>query len=83
MNNTAYNHWLHTQSEPNDSLKTTSYNHKSIGSIQKPLIPNADFKILVESLEAGDKDVLQIALSKFTLEPFQNQLAQSLHNKIK
>ena len=62
---------------------TTLYNHNTLGNAAKPLIPNIEFKRLIEALEAGDKTALPKVLEKYTLEHYQNRLAHSLHNEIK
>ena len=56
----------------------TLYNHKSLGSDLKPLIPNIEFKNLITEIESGNKEALPLALEKYTLEHFQKQLAERL-----
>jgi hypothetical protein len=54
---------------------TTLYNHNSIGTATKPLIPNAEFRAMVESVNAGDADISKWT-DKYSLEPFQKQLIE-------
>jgi len=54
------------------------YNHNTLGTGIKPLIPNLEFKLLHESLLRGDKEKSEEILSKYTLESYQKQVLESL-----
>lgn len=62
-------------------MATTLYNHNSLGTADKPLIPNIEFKNLIAQIESGNKEALPLVLEKYTLEHFQKQLAERLQNK--
>lgn len=59
------------------------YNHNTLGTETKPLIPNIEFKFLHESLLRGDKEKSEEILSKYTLESYQKQVVEPLLRKIK
>lgn len=67
--------WCESGDEP---IKTTLYNHNSLGTAEKPLISNAQFKKLIERVEAGDAAAGEKAKAAFTLEPNQLALLESL-----
>lgn len=60
-------------------MKTTLYNHKSIGTEDKPLIPNAVYKALITLLQHKDYDACNYILKNYTLHPSQ----LSLYNQTK
>ncbi len=64
-----------------DIPPTNLYNHKELGTKEKPLIPNKAFKLLCERIEAGEEGVLEKAKAAFTLEASQERLLQSLKPK--
>ena len=55
---------------------TSLYNHNTLGTKEKPLIPNAEFKALIEHLNSGDADISKW-MDQYSLEPFQKQMVQS------
>lgn len=59
---------------------TTLHNHKKLGSEEKPLISNVQFKKLMERVEKGDKEAATKAKEAFSFEPTQLNL---LNSKIK
>lgn len=59
-------------------METTLYNHNTLGTETKPLIPNIEFKLLHERLLRGDKEKSEEILSKYTLESYQKQVLESL-----
>ena len=63
-------------------MKTTLYNHNALGSADKPLIPNIEFKRLVEEIEKGNMSALPEALKKYSLESFQKQFVIHLQKEI-
>lgn len=64
-------------------MKTTLYNHKSIGTDDRPLIKNIEFKELCERIKQGDIDYYEECLAKFTMVKAQLDLCQYLiNNKI-
>lgn len=62
-------------------MKTTLYNHKSIGTADKPLIPNVVFKALLILIEHKDKDAYEYLLNKYSLHPYQIDLCNYLKSK--
>jgi hypothetical protein len=58
------------------------YNHNTLGTEVKPLIPNQEFKLLHESLLNGDKEKSEEILSKYTLESYQKQVLESLIKRL-
>jgi len=58
------------------------YNHNTLGTERKPLIPNLEFKLLHESLLKGDKEKSEEILSKYTLESFQKHIVEPLIKKL-
>jgi hypothetical protein len=62
-------------------MKTTLYNHKFIGSEEKPLIPNIEYKKMCEAIKNGDIDAFSEANKKWTMVPAQIRLAQQLIKK--
>lgn len=64
-------------------MKTTLYNHKWIGTEEKPLIPNIEFKKMIEAIKNGDIDYYTEVKDKWTMVPFQISLAEQLIKKQK
>lgn len=58
---------------------TTLYNHKPIGTNEKPIIPNKEFKKLCDFIRKGNKDV-SAWTDKWTLEKTQNNIVKGLLN---
>jgi hypothetical protein len=58
--------------------KTTLYNHASIGTDEKPLIPNIIFKILIEYAKKNDFITCDEILKLYTLVKFQTQLYENI-----
>lgn len=61
--------------------EVTLYNHIRIGTAEKPIIPNLEFKILCEKIKEGDVNAYQAAKEKYSLIPFQHQLIQTFINE--
>jgi hypothetical protein len=61
-------------------MKTTLYNHKHIGTDDRPLIKNIEFKELVERIKIGDIEYYNECLQKFTMVKGQLDLCQYLIN---
>lgn len=61
--------------------KTTMHNHKELGTAEKPLVPNAEFKKLCEAAKAGKLGVLQDAKQKYTFEKTQTSLLNQLYKE--
>lgn len=55
-------------------MKTTLYNHKAIGTDEKPLIPNVIFKSLLILVEHQDLEACEYILKNYTLHNQQMQL---------
>ncbi len=58
------------------------YNHVTLGTQDKPLIPNAELKALIESIEQGNTDV-SYWLDKWSLESYQKQVVKGLLEALK
>lgn len=54
--------------------ETTSYNHKSLGTKDKPLIGNAAFKKVMERIAAGETEIKVKVFESYTLTPEQTRL---------
>lgn len=52
-------------------METTLYNHKKVGSDDKPLIPNIIYKSLLTLLEHKDYEACEYILNCYTLTPYQ------------
>jgi hypothetical protein len=63
-------------------METTHYNHNTLGTETKPLIPNLEFKLLHESLLRGEKEKYEEVMSKWTLESFQRHIVEPLYKKL-
>jgi hypothetical protein len=61
-------------------LKTSLYNHKSIGSDEKPLIPNIIFKGLVFLITHNSEKDAKYIIKNYTLTEYQNNLISKLKN---
>jgi hypothetical protein len=60
---------------------TTLYNHNTLGTANKPLISNAEFKAMTESVKAGNSDV-SAWVDKYSLEHFQKQFIEAIINDL-
>ncbi len=61
-------------------MKTSLYNHKSIGSDEKPLIPNIIFKGLVFLITHNSEKDAKYIIKNYTLTEYQNNLISKLKN---
>lgn len=64
-------------------MATTLYNHNTLGTERKPLIPNIDFKRLHESLIAGEVELYERIIEVYTLESFQRHIVEPLYKKLR
>lgn len=55
-------------------MKTSLYNHKSIGSDEKPLMPNVVFKALMTLVRHRNFEDAEFLVNCYTLHPFNKQL---------
>ena len=62
--------------------ETTLYNHKKMGTDEKPLISNGQFKKLIERIEAGDATAADNAKKAFTLEATQLRILETKLNEL-
>lgn len=53
---------------------TSSYNHNILGTAEKPLIPNIEFKKLMELRRKGEVKECEKILEKYSLEFYQKQV---------
>ena len=60
---------------------TTLYNHRELGTKEKPLISNKDFKELCENARNGLLGKIQDAKQKYTFEPTQQKLINQLYSE--
>lgn len=63
-------------------MKTTLFNHKAIGTDEKPLIPNVIFKGLLTLVEHRDSEACEYILKNYTLHNQQMQLYEQLKGSI-
>ena len=63
-------------------LKTTAYNHEALGTPEKPLINNATFKLIVERIDKGEKEVYEKALASYTFTAEQKTMLDDHFNQI-
>lgn len=63
-------------------METTHYNHNTLGTELKPLIPNLEFKLLHESLLRGEKEKYEEVMRKWTLESYQRHIVEPLYKKL-
>jgi len=63
-------------------LKTTLFNHKAIGTDEKPLIPNVIFKGLLVLTEHKDQDACDYILKNYTLHHHQKQLYEQVKGSV-
>lgn len=63
-------------------MKTSLYNHKAIGTEEKPLIPNVVFKALLALVEHRDPEACEYIINCYTLHHHQKQLYEQLKEKV-
>ena len=61
---------------------TTHYNHSTLGTAEKPLIPNMEFKRMCESVRAGNPDISEWT-DKYELEMYQKRLIEQMIIQLK
>lgn len=61
-------------------MNTTLYNHKPIGTDDKPLIDNAEFMRVLILVQGGDTGAYNEAKSKYTIEPKQDKILTDIIN---
>jgi hypothetical protein len=66
-----------------ETPKTTAYNHKELGTKEKPLISNAQFKSLMERVRGGDVQAYTKAIETFSFESTQKSLLQTAIQTLK
>lgn len=70
-------------SDEKEVPKTTAYNHKPLGTKEKPLISNQQFKTACERLKGGEIDIYEKTLNAFTLDATQKTLFEKLKSQLK
>lgn len=55
-------------------MQTSSYNHNTLGTEEKPLIPNLIFKALLDAVIEGDDELAELILEEYSLESKQKQM---------
>lgn len=60
--------------EPIKPSQVSAYNHKSIGTVEKPLISNADFAFLFTQVESGNHKPYYEADKKYSFENKQRKM---------
>ena len=63
-------------------MKTTLYNHKAIGTDEKPLIPNVIFKSLLTLASHKDYEACEYILQNYTLHNDQRQMYEQTKTTI-
>jgi hypothetical protein len=61
---------------------TTLYNHIQLGTTEKPLIPNAHYKQMMDELRKGNTVPYLLYTKAFTLESNQKRMSEQLFNHI-
>lgn len=61
----------------------TKYNHNTLGTQEKPLITNQDFKLVHQSLQKGDVKMYEEYKEKYSFESFQKQILEEEYKKLK
>lgn len=59
------------------------YNHNTLGTKEKPLISNKDFKAVHESLQMGITTLYEYAKEHYSFESFQKQVLEQEYLKLK
>lgn len=57
-------------------MRITLHNHVYIDSEEKPIIPNLEFKKLVEEVKSGNYEAYEEAKERYSLIKFQRQLIE-------
>lgn len=63
--------------------KTTHYNHRELGTAEKPLITNTQFKQLMERIRSGEHLAYEKAIEIFSFETMQKNLLEQEIKKIR
>lgn len=58
------------------------YNHNTLGTEDKPLISNIQFRLLHESLQRGIKSMYEEAQKHYSFESFQRQVLEQEYLKL-
>jgi hypothetical protein len=69
------------EEEEKKEKKTTLYNHKELGTSEKPLIKNEEFKVLCEQVKSGNFSNLKEYKDKYTFEKTQQNLLNQLYSE--
>ena len=59
-------------------MQVTLHNHVRIGTEEKPVIPNIEFKILCEKARAGNTGYYKEVCEKYSLVPFQHSFVKQI-----
>lgn len=59
-------------------MNSSAYNHNRLGTDEKPLISNVDFKLLVDAIKAGNSQACKEIISRYTLSNFQQELLKQM-----
>jgi hypothetical protein len=60
-------------------MKTTLYNHITLGTEVKPLIKNLELKLLCEQIKRGELFAYEEAIEYYTFEKGQRSLLDSIY----
>lgn len=60
-------------------MSTSLHNHVTIGTVDKPIIPNGELKRIVEELDKGNMEVLT-ELQNWSLMPIHKYIIQDKIN---
>ena len=61
-------------------MNTSLFNHKAIGTVEKPLIPNVVFKALLILADHKDPEACEYIIKCYTLHPHQKQMYEQINN---
>ena len=70
-------------SDEKEVPKTTAYNHKPLGTNEKPLISNVQFSKLIDQIKSGDIDAYTRAQAKVSFEATQKSIIEQTIQSIK
>jgi hypothetical protein len=60
-------------------METTLFNHKKLGSTEKPLLKNIQLKQAIARLENGELEIYEKIKQTFTLEATQARILETIY----
>jgi hypothetical protein len=62
--------------------QVTKYNHVTLGTEERPLIPNLIFKETLESLNNGETEFYELVRQEYSFESYQKMLAEHKYREL-